>query len=118
MNNASKEFNRQLELDVLLNGLTEITEGYVNQFNIPELIDVIIPEGVTRIGCWAFLSCDNLKNVTVPRSVTSIGIDGFGAKTKYKHMKVLFTDRSLDGIRGMYGFPWGLSKQKISVQVS
>ena len=34
---------------------------------------IIIKEGVTRIGNWAFAGCQNLTSVEIPNSVTSIG---------------------------------------------
>ena len=39
--------------------------------------DVVIPEGVTRIGNRAFSWCSNLISVTIPDSVTSIGDEAF-----------------------------------------
>ena len=38
---------------------------------------VIIKEGVTNIGEFAFNSCDNLISITIPNSVTSIGAGAF-----------------------------------------
>ncbi len=39
---------------------------------------VVIPDGVTSIGRYAFHNCQNLTNVTIPDSVTSIGSTAFG----------------------------------------
>ena len=38
---------------------------------------VFIKDSVTSIGNWAFYGCLNLTNVTIPGSVTKIGIDAF-----------------------------------------
>ena len=38
---------------------------------------VAIPDGVMRIGDYAFRGCSSIKNVTIPNSVTSIGEDAF-----------------------------------------
>ena len=35
--------------------------------------DLIIPDGVTKIGSYAFRNCNSLTSVTIPDSVTSIG---------------------------------------------
>jgi len=37
------------------------------------MTDIIIPDGVTRIGNYAFFNCDNLESVLIPAGVTSIG---------------------------------------------
>ena len=38
---------------------------------------VIISDGVTSIGDWAFTGCSSLTSVTIPDSVTSIGFEAF-----------------------------------------
>ena len=39
--------------------------------------DLIIPEGVTSIGNYAFIECNSLTSVTIPSSVTAIGKEAF-----------------------------------------
>ncbi len=39
--------------------------------------DVTIPEGVTKIGNWAFYGCTGLTSVTIPEGVTKIGESAF-----------------------------------------
>ena len=39
--------------------------------------NVVIPEGVTSIGGWAFSRCTGLTNIEIPDSVTSIGDNAF-----------------------------------------
>jgi len=38
---------------------------------------IIIPDGVTSIGSYAFSGCTSLTSITIPDSVTSIGFDAF-----------------------------------------
>ena len=45
--------------------------------NGERLTEIVIPEGVTRIGDYAFYSCDSLTKVTIPEGVTSIGESAF-----------------------------------------
>ena len=45
--------------------------------NGKEVTDLVIPEGVTRIGQNAFSYCQPLTSVTIPSSVTSIGLSAF-----------------------------------------
>ena len=42
-----------------------------------EIIDLIIPNGVTSIGTYAFRNCSNFTSITIPNSVTSIGRHAF-----------------------------------------
>ena len=45
--------------------------------NGEEVKDLIIPDGITSIGDYAFYSCSGLTSVTIPNSVTSIGNHAF-----------------------------------------
>ena len=42
-----------------------------------EIIDLVIPDGVTSIGMSAFEGCSGLTSITIPNSVTSIGSYAF-----------------------------------------
>ncbi len=42
-----------------------------------EITELVIPDGVTWIGDWAFRGCSSLTSVTIPDSVTSIGRSAF-----------------------------------------
>ena len=42
-----------------------------------EITDLVIPDGVTSIGSYAFYNCSGLRSITIPDSVTSIGGSAF-----------------------------------------
>ena len=56
------------EMDGLSNSTTEAWLGYRRKIK-----SVIIEDGVTSIGEWAFSTCGSLTSITIPDSVTSIG---------------------------------------------
>ena len=39
--------------------------------------DIVIPEGMEKIGVWTFRKCSGLTSITIPNSVTSIGEGAF-----------------------------------------
>ena len=42
-----------------------------------DILQVVIEEGVTKIGCNAFINCSSITSVTIPSSVTEIGDSAF-----------------------------------------
>ena len=46
-----------------------------------EIKDLVIPDGVTSIGSYAFYGCTGLTSVTIPSGVTSIGSSAFSGCT-------------------------------------
>ena len=46
-----------------------------------EITELVIPDGVTWIGDWAFRGCSSLTSITIPDSVTEIGYGAFSGCT-------------------------------------
>ena len=57
-------------------------------YNCHELKNVVIPEGVTKIGHAAFYGCTYLKDLTLPASLQSIADNGFAGCSKLAHIQV------------------------------
>ena len=60
---------------VIKNGITSI--GDYAFYSCSGLTSVTIPNSVKSIGDWAFMSCSSLTSITIPNSVTSIGVGVF-----------------------------------------
>ena len=54
-----------------------IEDGVLVKYNGPGG-EVVVPEGVTKIGDFAFYGCHDLTGITIPNSVTAIGEETFG----------------------------------------
>ena len=57
---------------------------------------VVIEDGVTSIGNYAFFSCASLKNITLPNSVTSIGDHAFDNCRSLNNICLLYTSDAAD----------------------
>ena len=70
-----------------LSGLTSVSFGENSQletigdsaFSGCAFSSITLPNGLKSIGKMAFDGCKNLKDITIPNSVTSIGAEAFGA---------------------------------------
>ena len=57
---------------IYTDGTTKILVGYIGKER-----DLVIPEGITKIGNCAFYCCDSLASIVIPDSVTRIGFNAF-----------------------------------------
>lgn len=72
---ATNTLIRGCSSTIIPEGITKIGKYAFN--SISELTSIVIPEGVTEIGPNAFYDCDNLSSVTFPKSITKIGTNAF-----------------------------------------
>ena len=74
-NGVLKEYQGQGGDVVIPEGVTSI--GNWAFFDCSSLASVVIPDGVTSIGDWAFNGCSSLTSVVIQEGVTSIGASAF-----------------------------------------
>ena len=60
---------------VIPDGVTSIGDWAFYVFSV--LTSIVIPDSVTSIGDWAFVGCEKLTSITIPDSVVSIGAGAF-----------------------------------------
>lgn len=66
------------------------------------ITDVIIENGVSSIGNYAFYDCTNLVNAELPSSITSIGEEAFGGCDSLESVTIPNTVKSID-FNAFYG---------------
>ena len=71
---------------VIQEGVTSI--GKYAFKDCSNLASIEIPEGVTSIGGCAFQNCTGLTSISIPQSVTSIGIVAFGSCTSLTSINI------------------------------
>ena len=69
------DFTSVIKTVIINDGVTSIGEWAF--YECSSLTSVTIPNSVTSIGEWAFFYCSSLTSVTIPESVTSIGNSAF-----------------------------------------
>ena len=72
----TEDYQNLIQTVVLEDGVTSI--GYYAFHICTGLTSVTIPDSVTSIGDYAFCNCSSLTSVAIPDSVTTIGEDAFG----------------------------------------
>ena len=60
---------------------------YVNGEKL-DLTNLVIPEGVKKIGEHAFYQCDVIETLTMPSTVTTVGVDAFSLCTNLKAVHI------------------------------
>ena len=50
------------------------------------ITDLVIPDGVSSVGAYAFLGCKSIRTVTIPTGVLSIGADAFAECTSIEEV--------------------------------
>lgn len=73
----------------------KITVGFQIENNVlvkyeeePGITEVVIPKGVTQIGCGVFSWCETVTSVTIPESVTEIGWYAFESCRSLKNIRI------------------------------
>lgn len=74
------------------------------------LTGIVISDGVTDIGHWAFCECRSLTRMTIPVTVTSIGYNAFACSGL---TRVTFNGKTLEEVRSMKNYPWGIEDESI-----
>lgn len=75
------------------------------------LEEIVLPTSLESIGGWAFSSCDKLKNIEIPSTVTTIGEKAFNywGSTGREFQKILIHKQ--EGT--IIGCPWGATNATI-----
>lgn len=72
-----EDLNAWCKMSFELSRSNPLIEAHHLYLNGQEVKDLVIPEGVSSIGVYAFVDCTSLTSVTFPTSVTSIGHGAF-----------------------------------------
>ena len=75
-------------LEVLWSADTSVGNGYKLYLNGEEVKELVVPEGVKKVGNNAFANCFSLTSVTIPSTVTNIGAYAFIGCSELQSIKV------------------------------
>ena len=105
---ADPDYSGRVEIPatVTYGGTTyDVTEIGKYVFRDCPVTEVILPEGLKKIGRQQFWGCDNLKSITIPSTVTEIGYDAFNSNAEnYYSDPAIETITFEDGTEPLAGF--------------
>jgi hypothetical protein len=87
--------------------LKDLKEDYIPQ----AITKCVIPNSVKIIDFKAFSCCESLTSITIPNSVTSIGTETFWLCESLK--EVIFKGKTLDEVKRMENYPFGIEDESI-----
>ena len=101
--------NGELVTELMIpEGVTSIG-GYAF-YNCNNLTNIEIPSSVTSIGDYAFYNCEGLTSIEIPNSVTSIGMSAFRECSSLESITIPFVGAMKDGISNThFGYIFGAS---------
>ena len=80
-------------------------------WNCRFLKKIKIPDSVEWIEDWVFEDCRSLISIKIPSSVESIGHYIFHKCSSLK--EVVFKGKTIDEVKAMYGYPWGIENESV-----
>lgn len=80
-------------------------------FGCEYMTSIYISKNVTKLGGDLFFNCSTLQTLTIPATVTSIGDAAFFNCSSLTD--VTFKGKTLQQVRAMNGYPWGISNTSI-----
>lgn len=83
-----------------------IENGELTEFLGRNATSAVVPQGVRKIGLWAFAGCDRLTRVELPETVVEIGFEAFKGCTALKHITLprglkAMSDRAFSGCHSL-----------------
>ena len=80
-------------------------------YDCRNLKSITIPDSIKGIGTDAFTYCINLTSITISDSVKNIGCDAFFNCINLKSLT--FKDKTIDQVKSMEYYPWGIENKSI-----
>ena len=94
---------------VIPNGVTCIKAWTFYDCN--RLENIVIPNSVMRIGEGAFYNCHGLTSMTIPNSVIDIRDEAFDGCSNLKSL--IFERKTIDEAKSMKNYPFGIEDESI-----